>query len=1338
MNDRGGAGEAAGGISSSAAMDDAGKTVVNGKELDNAVSLGARSSGGGLYGMAQKSPEGTYAGEATGAPIGLISCGHDGGSSRDSRSFSLGDTYDAYTKGGGLPAVDTATFAGDSCASIAAHNVTSSDNKIGDGYHLHGNEGEHNDVVEERQVSDTEQKTAFSPASLRRSYSMPEKTLKGDHDPERVEGGGTATPSTRLPSASLTSKHARVGAPSGEKANEQQLKQPQQSQQQQIQQPISLSSEDDEISMTLPQTLEQSTIVEKSPAERYIRFNEKLGSGAYKDVYRAYDTIEGIEVAWNVVKLHGVPKAERVRIVNEVRLLERLHHPNIISFHGSWVNRETERVIFVTEILSSGTLKSFVQKVQLIRWKIFKRWAIQILKGLEYLHSQDPPIIHRDLKCDNIFINGTSGDLRIGDFGLSTAISKKNQPLSVLGTPEFMSPELYDENYDEKVDIYAFGMLLLEIITNQVPYHECANPAQIYKKVISGIPPASLRRVKSENARNFILLCLGIGKDASLRPSAAELLNNPFLAKHVNDDGTIEVEPAIEEMVIDEMAPLESRPSSLRDGKGASLTISETASERSAEKFSDQYNAKYSHSIDGYELPSKGVGFPPNAEQDGVRDESTVSSKPSDNANGEPADDHFGEMPENEANMKRVKVLMGRGTALDDDEEPPSQQLEETSLSNPPPAPQIYHVPAPLQAAKSMMTRTISELDASSLGSAPQYKVSAVPHPEIPSSNDAINLALTLPDENQTTVEFVFDLVNDDPVQVAKEMVMELDEVPNDAVLDISEAISGLARHVRQQNFLAQKQQQHGMLMHQQGGIIQSQGIPQPQQPGLGGQQQVMYGSGYSGIGYQTPGAPMVQSHIGAGNDMSSTLQQQHQQTPHLIFQTPGGANMGEGNDGNPSLQQQPVPPAHVAFQSSSGPPIVQQHLGDQQHHHNVSFHTPGGTSNIQQNVMTKQQQQHVLGYQAPAGALGQQQQHSEAHSHISVPHHLRMGSDLSTQQTRQLSPVPQPTHMAVQRTQQLRPSSIPQLTQPNLSQQNVISLRSIDTSISTDEALPTQAPPVIQPTTHIKETQSLHEAVTVQSHDSGVQSAPTSLPQHKEAVIHGSQPPHMVVVPESSELEDGADDDGVDAEEMRKLEEEFEKRLQRAKKSFGTRMDNLHRSKVEAEAQHLMTLEKHEKERIEFEKRVRLAEEEQNRRLNQIEKEFMEKRNQFRQQRAGQFYSEKPPLHGGHKRSSSHFDPSLQRPTPAADLRRNISMQQPKTNDHRRNHSTQSSISCSASDISEDAQVDSSHNSPSSGGLFIEDIKNQPAPNHQPVRQVESSPSLANRDRSDSTSSPA
>ena len=66
----------------------------------------------------------------------------------------------------------------------------------------------------------------------------------------------------------------------------------------------------------------KNAIVERSPGGRYVRFMEKLGSGASKDVYRAYDTQEGIEVAWNVVHLAGVPKNERIRIVNEVRLLE--------------------------------------------------------------------------------------------------------------------------------------------------------------------------------------------------------------------------------------------------------------------------------------------------------------------------------------------------------------------------------------------------------------------------------------------------------------------------------------------------------------------------------------------------------------------------------------------------------------------------------------------------------------------------------------------------------------------------------------------------------------------------------------------------------------------------------------------------------------------------------------------------------------------------------------------------------------------------------------------------------------------------------------------------------
>ena len=94
-----------------------------------------------------------------------------------------------------------------------------------------------------------------------------------------------------------------------------------------------------------------------------------------------------------------------------------------------------------------------------------------------------------------------------------------------------MAPELYNESYNEKVDIYAFGMCMLEIFTKEAPYRECTNPAQIYKKVSTGIEPESLKRICSSNARDFIRQCLGTTDENGhiVRPSASYLLAHPFL-----------------------------------------------------------------------------------------------------------------------------------------------------------------------------------------------------------------------------------------------------------------------------------------------------------------------------------------------------------------------------------------------------------------------------------------------------------------------------------------------------------------------------------------------------------------------------------------------------------------------------------------------------------------------------------------------------------------------------------------------------------------------------------------------------------------------------------------
>ncbi|WVZ54805.1 hypothetical protein U9M48_005550 [Paspalum notatum var. saurae] len=271
--------------------------------------------------------------------------------------------------------------------------------------------------------------------------------------------------------------------------------------------------------------------VETDPTGRYGRFDDLLGKGAMKSVYRGFDESLGVEVAWNQASLTDVlirsPDAVH-RMHSEVQLLRALRHDAIIGFHASWVDARRRTFNFITELFSSGTLRSYRLRYPRVSLRAVRSWARQILRGLAYLHAHDPPVIHRDLKCDNVFVNGHRGQVKIGDLGLAAVLRSGGGGAahSVIGTPEFMAPEMYDEEYDERVDVYAFGMCVLEMVTVEYPYSECSNPAQIYKKVTAGKLPDAFYRVEDEEARRFIGRCL---VPASSRPSATELLLDPFL-----------------------------------------------------------------------------------------------------------------------------------------------------------------------------------------------------------------------------------------------------------------------------------------------------------------------------------------------------------------------------------------------------------------------------------------------------------------------------------------------------------------------------------------------------------------------------------------------------------------------------------------------------------------------------------------------------------------------------------------------------------------------------------------------------------------------------------------
>ncbi|KAF9286336.1 hypothetical protein BGZ68_003033 [Mortierella alpina] len=263
-------------------------------------------------------------------------------------------------------------------------------------------------------------------------------------------------------------------------------------------------------------------VVEVSPNGRYAKLNSVLGKGAYKIVYKGIDREEGYEVAWNCFQ---TTRQEYAELSQEVEILKRVRHPNIINFHDCWYSN-TE-FIFITELMTSGTLREYIRKLGSPNLKVVKRWCRQILKGLIYLHSYDPPIIHRDIKCDNIFINGAHGEVKIGDMG--TAKMKIGKKYTVIGTPEFMAPEMYEEKgYNEKVDIYAFGMCLLEMVTGEYPYSECKNAAQIYKKVTQGLKPDCLTKVSDSEVLSLINRCIDTENE---RYSAQEAIEDPFLGE---------------------------------------------------------------------------------------------------------------------------------------------------------------------------------------------------------------------------------------------------------------------------------------------------------------------------------------------------------------------------------------------------------------------------------------------------------------------------------------------------------------------------------------------------------------------------------------------------------------------------------------------------------------------------------------------------------------------------------------------------------------------------------------------------------------------------------------
>ncbi|CAM8941520.1 unnamed protein product [Rhodiola kirilowii] len=250
-----------------------------------------------------------------------------------------------------------------------------------------------------------------------------------------------------------------------------------------------------------------------------------LGSGSFGTVYEGF-TDNGFFFAVKEVSLldeGSQGKQSIYQLEQEISLLSRFEHENIVQYLGT--DKDDAKLFIFLELVTKGSLLNLYQKYDLQDSQV-SAYTKQILNGLKYLHERN--VIHRDIKCANILVD-VSGSVKLTDFGLAKA-TKLNDVKSCKGTALWMAPEVVNQRgngYGLAADIWSLGCTVLEMLTRELPYSHLEGFQALFRIGKGELPqvPDTL----SKDARDFIFTCLR--PDPDKRPSAAQLLEHPFVAK---------------------------------------------------------------------------------------------------------------------------------------------------------------------------------------------------------------------------------------------------------------------------------------------------------------------------------------------------------------------------------------------------------------------------------------------------------------------------------------------------------------------------------------------------------------------------------------------------------------------------------------------------------------------------------------------------------------------------------------------------------------------------------------------------------------------------------------
>jgi serine/threonine-protein kinase OSR1/STK39 len=260
---------------------------------------------------------------------------------------------------------------------------------------------------------------------------------------------------------------------------------------------------------------------------------EKIGEGAFAEVYHGSIIKSGMPVA---IKVMDLDKFEWGKLVKEINIMRQLRHPNVVQMYTSFV--VDNKVWVIMELHHNGSLLSVLKRVAqngLKSEELLASILKSVLEGIAYCHKNE--VIHRDIKADNILLS-EKGDVKLADFGVSGKLleggNRKDSRHTFTGTVCWMAPEIlkYVEGYTTKVDIWSFGITAIELAFGKAP-HSHLNPVKILMIIVDELPPNVKVYEGSKNfSREFkdmISKCLV--KDPSKRPTAKNLLKHKFFRK---------------------------------------------------------------------------------------------------------------------------------------------------------------------------------------------------------------------------------------------------------------------------------------------------------------------------------------------------------------------------------------------------------------------------------------------------------------------------------------------------------------------------------------------------------------------------------------------------------------------------------------------------------------------------------------------------------------------------------------------------------------------------------------------------------------------------------------